>query len=66
MNDLYIVEENTLSGWDNTWGEDGFFTSRDDAWAEVLWHVKACLEGVRDGYLQDAPNETDFRIRRVD
>ncbi len=65
MNKLYEVQENTLTGWVNTWSDDNgatTFDSPQDAQAELDWFLQEMLEEVNAGNMEDAPNADDFRI----
>ena len=62
MHEFYIVEELTASGWANTWGDNAYFEFKQDAKAEILDHVNACIDAVNAGFMEDAPSLKDFRI----
>jgi hypothetical protein len=71
--DEYEVQENTLSGWENTWttydDDDNevpsTFTSKQGAEAELKDFFHQCHEAVVDGHMEDAPDPDDFRIVKV-
>jgi hypothetical protein len=63
---MYKVEMNFSYGWDDAgWKEDDKpmrFKTRAAALKEITDHRKDCKEAVKEGYLEDVPTKSDFRV----
>jgi hypothetical protein len=66
----YEVQERMVGDrWENTWiDEDGMpqiFETEEQALQEMVWYLRECLDAVEDGYMEDAPDQSDLRVMTV-
>jgi hypothetical protein len=66
MATFYEVQENTIAdGWINTWLSPdnwAYYNSIQEAQSDLDYHLNACLEAVKSGFMADAPSRDNFRI----
>lgn len=73
---LYEVQQEiSLGVWENTWRENACeenpegtpttFETRYEAEDAIREHITDCINAVEGGHMDDSPDPSEFRIRRV-
>ena len=68
MTIFYEVQEDTVSGWANTWVSPdnwAYYTNKEEAQSDIDFHLNACQDSFKRGLMMDVPRREDFRIVEV-
>lgn len=65
----YAVETLFTYGWENCWLDANesltFFDTREDAERAIKEHISDCIDAVEEGFLEDSPDPSEFRVVEV-